>query len=405
MSSMTPAPWLVILCACLVVTGPNAVAGTSTDFDACVADLRRQAAERGISTTAIEDGLAGVAFRERVIDLDRSQPEFVTSFADYFGRRVTDGRIEKGRELLEAHGDLLARIYQDYGVPPRYLVAIWGLETNYGGYLGDMPVFDSVATLACDGRRPELFTEQLMAALAILDEGSVSRERMTGSWAGAMGHVQFMPTVFREHAVDYDGDGRRDLVASLPDALASAAKFLRESGWQTGLRWGREVQVPDDFSYGLAGADQWRPLADWRALGVTDAYHRELPVADIEAALIVPAGHEGPAFLVYENFRVIMRWNRSLFYGLAVGRLADRLAGAGELRRSPPDAPRLSRDEVIALQKALNGRGYDAGEPDGIPGPQTRSAIRDFQSNNDMVADGHASQDVLERLDLATMVE
>lgn len=348
-----------------------------------------------------EDSLADVRFVERVIELDRAQPEFTTRFADYLARRVTEERVERGRRLLEEHQGLLERIYREYGVPPRYLVAFWGLETNYGAYFGRMPVLDSLATLACDDRRSEFFTDQLVSALELIDEGSIAAQRMEGSWAGAMGHVQFMPSVFVEYAVDYDGDGRRDLWNSLPDAMASAANLLRAHGWERGWRWGREVQLPEGFPYALAGGDLRRPLAEWKALGVRDAYGRALPDADIDASLLVPAGHRGPAFLVYDNFDVIMEWNRSEFYALAVGRLADRLAGAAGLRNPPPeDTPRLARDEVIALQERLETRGFNPGPVDGIPGPRTRKAIRRFQQAHGMIADGFASREVLAKLDL-----
>lgn len=390
---------LAALVALTVLAGV-AEAGPDDEFAACVQTLQRKAESEGIAPAVAEESLAEVRFVERVIELDRAQPEFVTPFADYLERRVTEERVERGRRLLEEHRGLLERIYRDYGVPPRYLVAFWGMETHYGAYFGRMPVLDSLATLACDARRSEFFTRQLLSALQLIDEGSIEAGRMEGSWAGAMGHVQFMPSVFVEYAVDYDGDGRRDLWDSLPDAMASAANLLRAHGWESGWRWGREVQLPEGFAYEHAGGDR-RPLAEWKALGVRDAYGRPLGDADVEAGLIVPAGHHGPAFLVYDNFDVIMRWNRSEFYALAVGRLADRLAGAAGLRNPPPeDTPRLSRDEVMALQERLRERGFDAGPVDGIPGPETRDAIRRLQEAHGMIADGFPSRAVLAELEL-----
>lgn len=391
-----PVSW-AILVALLAGTG-NALATDEPDFDACLADLGEHARGRGISPAVVDRGLAGVEPQPRVIELDRSQPEFVATFSDYYQRSVTEQRVERGRALLEKHRELLERIYRDYGVPPRYLVAFWGLETNYGAFFGRMPVLDSLATLACDERRSAFFTEQLIAALRILDEGAISPRRMEGSWAGAMGHVQFLPSVFLQYAVDYDGDGRRDLWGSLPDAMASAANYLSSIGWETGWRWGREVELPDGFPYELAGYEQKRSLSEWRELGVRDAWGRTLPRGDTEAALLVPSGHEGPAFLVYSNFSVIMKWNRSQYYALAVGRMADRLAGASALVRQPPDGPRLRREQVIALQERLNEKGYDSGPVDGLPGPMTRSAIRRFQQERGMVADGYPSETVLSEL-------
>ncbi len=382
---------------CVALASPSsAQALTDEDFTACLADLRERAADEGVSAEA----LPAVEPVERVLDLDRDQPEFTTTLADYLARRITDARVERGRALLAEHEALLDELYREYGVPPRYLVAFWGLESGFGSNLGRTPVLDATATLACDQRRRDYYTGQVTAALRILDRSPLEHEDLKGSWAGAMGHVQFMPEVFVRYAVDYDGDGRRDLWGSVPDALASAANFLQDLGWQSGWRWGREVLLPPDFPYELAGSEP-RPLADWKRLGVRTAYGRELSDAAIDASLLVLAGHEGPAFLVYDNFHTILRWNRSEFYALAVGHMADRLAGRAGLANPPPqDAPRLKRTQVVALQERLAERGFEPGAIDGIPGPQTRQAIRRFQKSQDMIADGFASREVLSRLSL-----
>lgn len=372
--------------------------GGDEQFRSCLGALEQEAKDRGIAADVVEPRLRAVEFQSRVIELDRSQPEFVATFAEYFHGRVTEERVERGRELLEQHADLLREIYREYGVPPRYLVAFWGIETHYGSYFGRMPVIDSLATLACDKRRSRFFTEELMDALRIIEQDALGARPLEGSWAGAMGHVQFLPSVFMRYAVDHDGDGRRDLWDSLPDAMASAANFLRALGWETGWRWGREVTLPDGFPYELAGNDQWRTLAEWRELDVRDAYGRKLANVETEAALLIPAGHEGPAFLVYPNFNVIMRWNRSEYYAVAVGRLADRLAGAASLRNPPPDVPRLRREQIAALQQRLNEKGFDSGAVDGVPGPATRQAIRRFQQTRGMIADGYPSPDVIAEL-------
>ena len=369
---------------------------TAEDFAVCVAEFKREAATHDISQSVIDTSLGQVSLSERVLELDRRQPEFTTTFADYFNRRVTPERVAKGRALLEQHRGLLNRVAGQYGVAPPYLVAFWGLETNFGGFFGSMQVLDSLATLGCDPRRSTMFTRELMAALSIIDEGSITAEQMEGSWAGAMGHVQFMPSVFVRYAVDYDGDGRRDLWNSLPDAMASAANFLNKIGWQEGYRWGREVRLPEGFPYLEAGLNERRTLSEWHKLGVRTSDGSPLPQADIKAALLVPAGHEGPAFLVYHNFKVIMGWNRSEFYGLVVGHLSDRIAGLGQLMQPPPaDAPRLSRKQVIDLQERLNKRGFGSGEPDGILGPATRRAISEFQHDQGIVADGFPGREVL----------
>jgi membrane-bound lytic murein transglycosylase B len=327
--------------------------------------------------------LDNVQWVERVIELDRKQPEFTTTFSDYYNKRVTPARVEKGREMLKEHAELLRSISDRYGVPAHYLVSFWGLETNFGGYLGKMAIPDSLATLACDERRSKFFTAELISA-------------MVGSWAGAMGHVQFMPSVFLRYAVDGDGDGRRDLWGSIPDALASAGNFLATLGWQPGLRWGREVLLPAGFDYSQATRDIIKPLRVWSQAGVTDAFGTRLPDVDLPASILVPGGAQGPAFVVYENFDVIMRWNRSEFYALSVGRLADRIAGAGSLARPlPADGLRLSRQTVMTLQVNLNQLGYDSGTPDGILGSGTRRALREFQRDRNLVADGYPSEQII----------
>ncbi|WP_442915217.1 lytic murein transglycosylase [Marinobacter sp. SS21] len=388
-----------------LVAAPLAQGATTGDFQECVNELEHKAVAAGVSAQVANTVLARVEYLERVIELDRRQPEFTTTFADYLNRRVNARRILQGRLLLRQHQELLQRVTRETGVPPAYLLAFWGLETNFGSYFGKMSVPSSLATLACDPRRSSFFTTQLIAALKIIDEGAISVDQMEGSWAGAMGHVQFMPTVFLQHAVDADGDGRRDLWNSLPDALMSAGKFLQAMGWNREYRWGREVLLPADFDYGLADGGK-RPLSEWRTLGLKDAFGQPLGTADINASLVVPAGHRGPAFLAYHNFKVIMGWNRSEFYALSVGHLADRIAGAGGLHTPPPeDAPALSRDTIKTLQLTLNERGYDSGQPDGILGPGTRQAIRQFQHANDLTADGYPDQALFQALGLETWTQ
>lgn len=368
-------------------------------FEACLISFKDAALEAGISRETTEDVLGQVTLSERVLELDRRQPEFTQTFADYFNRRVTAARVEKGREMLVTHRDLLEAIRDQTGVPPQYLVSFWGLETNFGSYLGKMAIPSSLATLACDRRRSRYFTGELISALRIIDGGDVAAEDMNGSWAGAMGHVQFMPSAYLKYAVDYDGDGRRDLFASTEDALASAGNFLEALGWEPGLRWGREVQLPAGFDYSLTRGAVKQPLGDWRKLGVTDAFGHPLATAPVDAALRLPAGHRGPAFLTYENFDVIMGWNRSVYYALAVGHLADRIAGAGRLQTPPPeDDLRFSNDDLLALQTQLKALGYDPGEPDGRLGPATRGAVSLFQSDNGLIPDGHLDPAVVEKI-------
>lgn len=369
------------------------------DFQACITDLRDTARQSGITDQTIRRELTDIEQQTRVLELDKQQPEFFQTFWQYMDTRVTEERVQRGRELLAEHRALLDQVHREFGVQPSYLVAFWGLETNYGSYFGKMPVLDSLATLACDPRRTDYFTSELIEALRILDAGHISRGNMRGSWAGAMGHTQFMPSTFMAHAVDYDEDGRIDLWNSLPDAFASAANYLSNLGWRDGERWGREVRVPEEFSWDLSGLDDPKPLQTWAELGLRKADGGPLPVADMDAALLLPAGHRGPAFLVYNNFRKTMRWNTSISYALAVGHLADRIAGMGRLVAEAPTGERaLLRGEVEEIQTLLNALNFDSGSPDGVVGRMTRQAIQQYQLESDLPADGYPDTSLLEQL-------
>lgn len=379
---------------------PEAVEIDSQAFAAWLEDLRAEARNKGISPSTLEAALASLKPIPKVIEYDRRQPEFSQTFWTYVDRAVNAQRVEQGREMLRRHGALLAEIEREYGVQPRFLVAFWGLETNYGANFGGFPVIDALATLAFDPRRSAFFRSELLDALAIVDAGHIAPERMVGSWAGAMGHLQFMPSTFRRHAVDRSGDGRADIWGSLPDVFASAANYLSAEGWKGDQTWGRQVQLPADFDLDSASLSVRKPLAEWAALGVRRADGGPLPVVEgMEASVVLPAGVRGPAFVVYENFRVTMKWNRSILYAIAVGHLADRLAGAPPMAiKAPPDARPLSRTEVEEMQALLNALGHDAGEPDGMAGPQTRAALRAFQKTVGVPADGYADPVALQHL-------
>jgi len=387
----------IALSACV-----GARAQAPDEFVACIARLERTALDRGIAQQTLDTVLPTVEPLERVIRADRNQPEFVATLADYLGRRVTDARVERGRALYAEHRALLNRLTNEYGVPGHYIVAFWGLETNFGAVQGNVPVFDSLSTLACDARRSAYFTDQFIDALRIVDRGDVEHDIMLGSWAGAMGQTQFMPSNYLQYAVDGDGDGRVDLWRSTPDALTSAANFLRGIGWQRGERWGREVLLPEAIDFELTGRDGQQPLARWRELGITDVTGRPIPAVDMRAALLVPAGQTGPAFLVYDNFDVIMRWNRSEFFAIAVGHLADRIAGGAALTQPPPAHAPITRDDVVRVQTYLADNGYDSGSADGILGPQSRAALRALQRDLGLPPDGFLSSELIERLGLAT---
>ena len=370
----------------------------ATDFDACLDRLSSEASVAGVGQGTINNAIASVSRNERVLELDRQQPEFLQTFGRYLETRLSQQRIRRGRELLDEHAELLRSVQQDFGIPAPYLVAFWGLETNFGGYFGDFPVLDALATLACDTRRSEFFSAQFVEALALIDRDQMRQEQMRGSWAGAMGHTQFLPETARRHGIDYDGDGRIDLWNSLPDAMASAANYLRAMGWNEGERWGREVRLPDDFPLQESGIDTRKPLREWSALGIRRADGQSLPDTDIRAALLLPSGFTGPAFLVYPNFHIIMRWNPSTAYALSVGLLADQIAGGDGLVRQPPDEEPLSREQVRELQGRLNALGHDSGRPDGIAGRMTRGAVREYQRQAGLPADGHPNRALLDRL-------
>lgn len=385
--------------ACLLL--PALAAAQVDDFRRCIGNIEQQAVARGIAAATAREVLAGVSPLERVVTADRNQPEFVESFATYLGRRATEERVQRGRALRSRYRGLLNELTAEYGVPGQYVVAFWGLESDFGRIPGDVPVFNALATLACDGRRGEYFTTELIDALTIAERGDVDHRAMLGSWAGAMGQTQFMPSVYLDYAVDGDGDGKVDIWNSAPDALASAARYLQGLDWQTGLRWGREVLLPESFDYFLAGTDTRQALPEWRRLGVTNVNGDLMQALDIDASLLLPAGSDGPAFLVYHNFHVIMAWNRSEFFALAVGHLADRIAGGSALTVMPPDRPHVSRRQLMAVQRALREHGHDSGRPDGVLGPMTRSAIRDFQRARGWPADGYPHPELLQALGIA----
>lgn len=362
--------------------------------------MRQEARARGVDQAILEAALGEVEPIPRVLELDQRQPEFTDTFLNYLDRRVTDARVDEGRRLLQTHAPLLKRVSRQYGIPANVLVAFWGLETHYGKFLGNYPVPAALATLAHDNRRASFFRTQLLDALDILQAGNVAPEAMVGSWAGAMGHVQFMPSTFRAYAMDGDGDGRKDLWGSLPDAFSSAANYLNELGWRGGEIWGREVRLPRDFDWSLAGPDVKKTVAAWRKLGITRADGKPLQkLGNITGAILLPQGHAGPAFLVYRNFDAILTWNRSINYALAVGHLADRLLGLPPLRngRDADNRP-IPRQDAQALQEALIQLGLDPGKPDGVLGSRTKAAIRGYQRQTGLPVDGHPSMDLLEHL-------
>ncbi|MBT2773539.1 lytic murein transglycosylase [Halomonas sp. ISL-60] len=364
------------------------------NFQQWLRDFRQYAAGQGISEATLSSALDGVRYRERVIELDGYQPEFVRPIWEYLDTAVSSTRINNGQEKLAQHRDTAQQMQQRYGVPVEILVAIWGIESNYGSNFGDFSTLESLATLAYDGRRRDFARGELLAALRIIDQGDIAAEQMKGSWAGAMGHTQFIPSSFEAYAVDGDGDGRRDIWESIPDVMASTANYLDRAGWQAGQPWGVEVRLPQGFDYAQT---ERRSSAEWRSQGV-QALQGELPNFD-SAAIVIPAGANGPAFLVGANFRAILRYNNATSYALAVATLGDAIAGRNGIQHSwPRDQASLTRDDVQELQRALNRVGYSVGGADGVMGPNTRQGLRNFQRDQGLIPDGFATQELLEQL-------
>jgi lytic murein transglycosylase len=377
----------------------EAIRAAAADFGNCIAGLWPQAERRGVSRANFERYTAGLTPDLSIMDLLDAQPEFNKSTWDYLDALVSDERIARGRELLAQYAPVFSAAERAYGVDRHIIAAIWGVESNYGTKGGDRSVLRSTATLACVGRRRDYFREEFLSALDILQRGDVAPDRLIGSWAGAFGPTQFMPTTFKRFAVDFDGDGRRDVVDSVPDVIASTANNLKTDGWERAEQWGYEVVLPPQFDYLLADRARQMTIAQWQALGIRRADAKPFPRASERAFLLLPAGARGPAFLMLQNFRVIMKYNPAEAYALAIGHLADRLAGGGPFLQSwPRDERALTIAERFELQQLLAQRGYDVGEPDGLLGPRTRIAIRNFQVAAGQIPDGFASSLVLDRL-------
>ena len=313
--------------AALVALGPATAAANPQDFSGWLDGVRDEARASGISEATLSIALGGIAPLPRVIELDRNQPESTLRFEEYLARIVSEKRVQDGLALMAENGALLQRVAERYGVQPRFIVALWGVESDYGRLTGNFNVLAALATLAYDGRRSAYFRKELLQALRIVDEGHITPAAMTGSWAGAMGQNQFMPSSFLDFAVDFDGDGRRDIWSSRADVFASIANYLSTTGWSGSQSWGRQVRLPAGFDQSLIGLEQRRNLAEWSALGVKLADGGPLPAASLSASLAQPAGRGGAAYLVYDNYRTILHWNRSLYFATAVGLLADRLGG------------------------------------------------------------------------------
>jgi lytic murein transglycosylase len=377
----------------------EAIQAAAAQFHVCLESLWPEAQRRGVPRAVFDAQTGPLTPDLRIMDLLDAQPEFTKAIWDYLDLLVSDDRIQNGRAILAKHRATFDAVEKSFGVDRHIITAIWGVESNYGTQAGQRPVVRSTATLACIGRRQEYFREEFWSALEIIAHGDVDPARLQGSWAGAFGPTQFMPTSFKKYAVDFDGDGRRDVVDSIPDLIASTANNLKKDGWATGQTWGYEVVVPERFNFMLADRTRVMTMQEWGRAGITRAGGKAFPRADDRAYLLVPAGAQGPGFLMLQNFRVIMKYNPSEAYALAIGYLADRLRGGEPLVQAWPRYERvLTRDERLELQQQLATHGFDVGTPDGQLGGRTRAALRQFQAANGFVPDGFATAALLNRL-------
>lgn len=371
----------------------------SPEFTRCIAGLQGAARAAGVSAATYEDLTQGLVPDMSVIDKLNFQPEFRTAIWDYLAGLVDDERVAEGQAKLAQHADTLQRVQQHYGVDPATVVAVWGVESNFGQTFGTSPLLQSLGTLSCIGRRQTYFRTEFFAALRILQKGDIAPERLVGSWAGAFGHTQFMPSTFERLAVDFDGDGRADLMDNASDALASTANFLAKAGWRSGQPWGFEVKLPAGFDTQGEGRRNKRAVSEWVRRGVTRVDGAALPLDVGNAGLLTPAGPTGPAFLVFRNFDAIYSYNAAESYGLAIAHLSDRLRGAGPFVTPwPTDDPGISRAERRELQGLLILRGHDIGEVDGMLGERSRAAIHIEQQRLGQEASGRGGQKLLRAL-------
>ena len=368
-------------------------------FSRWIAEFRNRATAQGVNGTVYDRTFSQVRYLPEVVKLDGKQSEFTKSTGEYLSSAVSSTRVDTGREKAKENAIVLRSIQSKYGVDRNVVAAIWGMETNFGGYRGKTHIPSALATLAYDGRRGKFFEDQLVAALKILQNGDTTPDNMVGSWAGAMGHTQFMPTSYEAYAVDFTGDGRRDIWDEDPsDALASTAAYLDRMGWVEGMPWGIEVTLPSSFNFMLASGTTKKLPSDWAKLGIRASNGATIPDHGV-ARVLLPAGAKGVAFLVFKNFDVIKRYNNSDAYALGVGHLSDRIGGAGPLRGSWPEGERAhTRAERQELQSVLTRAGFSTGGVDGRIGPNTIGAIRGYQNRVGMTPDGHPSVTLLNRL-------
>ncbi len=382
----------------LWLAGPAFAAGCHKEpnFAAWLDGVRQEAAAQGLSRSAINSALANVTFDPAIVKKDHAQGVFTQSFLEFSDRMVSGYRLKKGAENISKYKNTFAGIEREFGVPAPVLTAYWGLETDFGAFIGDGPTLTSLATLAYDCRRPDFFRTQLIDAIKIIDRGDLTAAEMRGPWAGELGQLQFIPQRYVDYGVDFDHDGKVNMLASAPDALASAANYLKGIGWRGGEPWLQEVRIPQSLPWDQADLTIKLPLAQWAKWGVTQANGKPLSVKGPDAALLLPMGRFGPAFLAYPNFDVYLIWNNSIVYSTTAAYLATRLAGAPKVARG--NAQPLSAADVREVQKLLAKRGYDVGAIDGVIGANTRAAVKDMQAKFGLPADSYPDQALLAKL-------
>lgn len=383
--------WVLTGCLCLF----QAVAGAEVNegFQSWVAAFRQEALAQQLAPEAVEAVLRQVEYVPRVVELDRKQPEFVTSFSAYVNRRINPRVVSRGKQMLQDYGGVLYVVEELYQVPREVLVAFWGLETNFGSFMGDFQLPSALATLAYEGRRAEFFKRELLSLMRVIAREQRYDVPVLGSWAGATGHMQFMPSTLLKYGVDADQDGKIDIWESYPDMFSSAANYLSRAGWQPHAPISQQVTLPANFDYSQAQLKLTKPVAEWLKLGVTGVSPDWPP-----AAILLPQGYDGPAYMVFPNFEVIMQWNRSVNYALSVSLLSQQLRQAEFDLVLPPEPPALSHQQMWELQVALNASGFDCGEPDGFPGTKTQAAIRRYQASAGLPQDGYAGNALFNRL-------
>ena len=382
-----------------VLASPALAAGCHKEatFDAWLDGVRAEARADGISQGAINAALSGVSFDPAIVKKDHGQGVFTQDFLQFSGRMVNSDRLTAGRGNMARLKSTFARIEQQFGVPAPVLTAFWGLETDFGSFNGDGPTLTSLATLGYDCRRPDLFRTQLLFAMKIIDRGDLSAGQMRGPWAGELGQLQFIPQRYFTYGVDFDGDGRVNMLTSSADALASGANYLKSIGWHGGEPWLQEVRVPATLPWDQADLSIKLPLTQWATWGVTQADGQPLAATGPDASLLLPMGRNGPAFLAYPNFDVYLIWNNSLVYSTTAAYFATRLAGAGPVAHGTGAEP-IAAADVREIQKLLAARGYDVGTIDGVIGQSTRAAVKDVQIKLGLPADSYPSEDLLAKL-------